>query len=51
MYGKNIKVLYGGSVNKDNIKVIDNIKELDGFLIGRSSVSSMDVLDIMNNID
>jgi triosephosphate isomerase len=50
-YGLNIKVLYGGSVNKDNIKGIINIKILDGVLIGSSSIDPkylVNMLDLIN---
>lgn len=33
----NIKVIYGGNIDKDNIKTIMNVKDLDGYLLGRSS--------------
>jgi triosephosphate isomerase len=45
------KVLYGGSVNKENIKAIMNISNLDGILVGTSSfdpnylVSMLDIID------
>lgn len=32
------KLLYGGSINKDNIKQFISIENIDGFLIGRSSL-------------
>lgn len=33
-----IMVLYGGNTNKENIKLMTKIKELDGFLVGRTSL-------------
>jgi triosephosphate isomerase len=33
-----IKFIYGGSVNKDNIKDYLQCKEIDGFLIGGASL-------------
>jgi triosephosphate isomerase (TIM) len=46
----NIKVLYGGSVNKNNIKEITNIKELDGVLVGTASWEAKSLIDIINII-
>ena len=37
-YNLEIKVLYGGSVNKENIKSIINLEEVAGLLIGSSSL-------------
>lgn len=34
-----VKVLYGGSVNEKNIKELNKIKEVDGFLIGGASLN------------
>lgn len=50
-YNANIKVLYGGHVNKDTIKEYDKIKNIDGFLIGKSSVSIKEVKEILNIIE
>ena len=36
---KNTSVLYGGSVNSNNIKILNSIKNLEGFLIGKASVN------------
>lgn len=36
---KNVKILYGGSVNLDNIAKLEAIKGLDGYLIGRASLN------------
>jgi len=43
------KVLYGGSVNKNNIKILSLISEIDGFLIGGASQSSKKFIDIIKN--
>ena len=43
------KVLYGGSVNKNNIKLLSSISEIDGFLIGGASQSSKKFIDIIKN--
>ena len=44
---KNIKILYGGSVNPKNAKNLAQIKEINGFLIGGSSLSSKKFIDII----
>jgi len=43
------KVLYGGSVNKNNIELLSSIREIDGFLIGGASQSSKKFIDIIKN--
>ena len=43
------RVLYGGSVNAKNIKLLSSINEIDGFLIGGSSQSSKKFIDIIKN--
>ena len=43
------KVLYGGSVNKTNIKFLSSVSEIDGFLIGGASQSSKKFIDIIKN--
>ena len=44
---KNIKVLYGGSVNTKNIKDLSEIDKLDGFLIGGASQKVNKFIDIV----
>lgn len=46
-----VKVLYGGSLNEENIKRINKIKNLDGYIIGKNSVSIDKISAIMNEID
>ena len=46
---KKTKVLYGGSVNPKNIRVLKNINNIDGFLIGGASQNSNKFIDIINN--
>ena len=41
------KVLYGGSVNSKNIKILSSIYEIDGFLIGGASQSVKKFIDII----
>lgn len=38
-YNKNIKLIYGGGVNKDNINKIKNIKNIDGILLSTESLN------------
>ncbi len=42
-------ILYGGSVDENNVKVFKQIKEIDGFLIGGASKSSKKFIDIIKN--
>ena len=41
------KVLYGGSVNNKNIKMLSSVPEIDGFLIGGASQSAKKFIDII----
>ncbi len=50
-YGSNIRVIYGGSVNKGNIVDIMNISSVDGALIGSASNNPNNVLSMMDMID
>jgi triosephosphate isomerase len=42
-------VLYGGSVDVDNISQFKNLNEIDGFLIGGASKSDKKFIDIIKN--
>ena len=44
---KNYKILYGGSVSPNNIKKLNMIDLLDGYLIGGASQSSKKLIDII----
>jgi triosephosphate isomerase (TIM) len=47
-FGKKIpKILYGGSVNGNNIAQLRNISSIDGFLIGGASQDSKKFIDII----
>ena len=46
---KSPAVLYGGSVDSDNVKMFKEINEIDGFLIGGASKSSKKFIDIIKN--
>ena len=50
-YGKDVKVLYGGSVNDENIISLKKSKYIDGFMIGKSSTNVDETLNILNNLD
>lgn len=43
----NTKVLYGGSINSNNIKELNKISNLDGYLIGSSSLDIEEVIKIL----
>ena len=49
-YGVNISVIYGGSVDLKNISKLNKISNVDGFLIGKMSTSSSNILKIMNEM-
>lgn len=49
-YELNIDVLYGGSINLDNVTELIKIKNLDGILIGKSSLNPENVYNIYNMI-
>tara|TARA_Y100000389_G_scaffold204871_1_gene260306 strand:- start:2209 stop:2991 length:783 start_codon:yes stop_codon:yes gene_type:complete len=46
---ESIHVIYGGSVNAQNCKGILHQESVDGFLVGRSSISELDFLSIIVN--
>ena len=46
---KSPAVLYGGSIDGNNVKEFKNIREIDGFLIGGASKSSKKFIDIIKN--
>ena len=50
-YNTKIKVIYGGKITKDNIKEIDKIKTIDGYLITEKSTNIKEVLQILNTIE
>lgn len=47
---KNIKILYGGSVTKNNSKEIIEKGNVDGLLIGRESLNPKNFLELIQNI-
>ena len=44
---KNCKVLYGGSVNSNNVNELKLVNNIDGFLIGGASQNSKKFIDII----
>lgn len=49
-YDVDIKVLYGGSVSPDNIKELEKIKNIDGYLIGGASLNPKKLSDIISKV-
>lgn len=50
-YGVDLTVLYGGSVNQDNIISFLNIKNVGGVLVGSSSIDPINMLSMIEMID
>ena len=50
-YELDIPVLYGGSINKDNIIELEKIDLLDGYLLGKSSLNIEELKQIINKIN
>lgn len=49
-YSKNLKVIYGGSVNEENIDELKELKEIDGFLLGGVSLKLEKIKDIIKKL-
>lgn len=47
-YDINIKVLYGGSVNKLNTTELSKIDSVDGFLVGKASLNPEEIIEMLN---
>lgn len=45
--GFNLKVVYGGSVNSKNIRSLCKLKDVDGFMVGKSSSIIDEVLEMI----
>lgn len=43
-----IRIIYGGGINKENISIIKEIKELDGVLIGNQCIDVNNFISIIN---
>lgn len=50
-YDTKLKVLYGGSVNLENIKELNSLKPIDGFLVGGSSLDANNVLKMLEELE
>lgn len=50
-YNLNLKILYGGSVNLNNIDELESINNIDGYLIGGASLNPNDFLKLINKIN
>ena len=48
---KDIRIVYGGSVNEENISKINKISNLDGFMIGASCVNPLKFIKIVNIVN
>lgn len=46
-----VKVLYGGSVNINNINELNKLEEIDGYLIGGASNNSEEFLNIIKEVE
>lgn len=49
LFNSEIKVIYGGSIHKENINKIREIENLDGLLIGESSTNPTEFKEIINS--
>ncbi|WP_338521917.1 triose-phosphate isomerase [Candidatus Legionella polyplacis] len=50
-FDRNVHVVYGGGVNKDNVKFLFSKLKINGVLIGRSSLNLYNFLDIVKCIN
>lgn len=50
-YGVNLKFLYGGSVSNKNINILENINNIDGYLVGGCSLNAAEFLDLINQVN
>ena len=50
-YNLKLKVLYGGSVNLENIQELEKISEIDGYLIGGASLNPEKFLTLINKVN
>ena len=48
--GRSVPIIYGGSVNADNIRAILEIESVDGVLLGRASVNKDELLNIYDKL-
>ena len=53
-FNMNLKVVYGGSINENNISLLNNIDNIDGFMIGGSCIKAdkfLKIISIINSYD
>ena len=50
-YNFDVKVLYGGSVNNNNILELETVNNIDGYLVGGCSLDTNKFLDLINKIN
>lgn len=48
---KNIKIIYGGSINENNINELKKIENIDGYLIGSASINPNQFIQIIDKIN
>ncbi len=48
--GKKISLLYGGSVNKDNIRELASMEGIDGFLVGGASLDVKNFINLFERV-
>ncbi len=49
--GKNVRVLYGGSVNSENVKLFVNQPDIDGVLVGQASLDAEEFGRIIKSLN
>lgn len=50
-YHQDIKVIYGGNINSDNVMDFAKMKNLDGFIIGSSSLEPTTIKEILSYLN
>lgn len=50
-YHTEIKVVFGGNINPDNINKINHIASLDGYILGNASLNPINIKTIIDNIN
>lgn len=50
MFRQDVRVIYGGSINGDNIMNLKKINEIDGFLIGSASINPSQFIEIIDKV-
>ena len=49
-YNVRINVLFGGGINSSNISKYNEIKEIDGFIIGKASTNVSEAIKILDSV-